>query len=242
MALSVIDMATHWMELVAVPNKTAVVTARSFDRVWLNRYPRPTTCIHDGGPEFTGIEFQEMLQSYGIVSSPITTANPQANAVLERTHQVIANQLRSKELMSVDITTTEDIQQELLAPVQWAINSTYHTTIRASPGQLAFQCDMVMPVFFMANWATLRQRRQHQTDVDNARENEKRIDHHYRNGDKVLIRRDLANLGKLAKPTIAPFVVVDASHAPINGTVVISRDNTEERINIRRLLPYTEKN
>jgi transposase InsO family protein len=48
-------------------------------------------CIHDNGSEFVGIEFQEMLQSYGIKSGPTTVRNPQSNAIIERSHQVIAN-------------------------------------------------------------------------------------------------------------------------------------------------------
>jgi transposase InsO family protein len=67
--------------------------AHAFDRSWLCRYPRPLICLHDKGTKFTGIEFQKLLQSYGIKAVIVTTANPQTNAILERTHQVIANRL-----------------------------------------------------------------------------------------------------------------------------------------------------
>jgi hypothetical protein len=47
----------------------------------------------------------------------MTTANPQTNVIVEHTHQVIANQLRSLCLMSIELKSLADIQHELLAPV-----------------------------------------------------------------------------------------------------------------------------
>ena len=94
-------------------------------------------CVHDNGSEFIEIEFQELLQSYGVKSTLTTVWNPQANGILKSTHQVIGNILRSTHLISQNLSTFE-AQQELLAPVTWAINSTFHTTLQASPGQLAF--------------------------------------------------------------------------------------------------------
>ena len=51
--------------------------------------------IHDNGNEFLGREFQELLQSYGIVSRATTVKNPQANSIVERLHMVITNNLWS---------------------------------------------------------------------------------------------------------------------------------------------------
>jgi transposase InsO family protein len=119
-----IDPSTNLLKLIVVSDKESRTVARAFDRSWL--------CLHDKGTEFTGIEFQELLQSYGIKAVIATTANPQTNAILKCTHQVIANQLRSLHLMSIELNSLADIQHELLAPVQWAMNSTYHTTLQAT--------------------------------------------------------------------------------------------------------------
>jgi transposase InsO family protein len=113
--------------------------------------------VHDKGMKFTGIKFQELLQSYRIKAVIATTANPQTNAILECTHQVIGNQLQSLCLMSIELNTLANIQHELLAPVQWAMNSTYHTTLQATSTQLAFHHDMVMPTSFMAHWQSICQ-------------------------------------------------------------------------------------
>jgi hypothetical protein len=194
-------------------------------------------CIHDNGTEFSS-EFLELLQSYGVKSVPTTVRNPQANAVLERVHPVISNMLCSQRLIANDYTTLSS-RQQLLAPVVWAINSTYHTTLQASPAQLAFGRDMILPTAYIPNWNNIRQCRQALTDQANERENGPRIPHDYQVGDHVLIKRDLAKLGKLAKPTEGPFTITDVSSQNINGTVVIARSaNSFERINIRRLVPY----
>jgi transposase InsO family protein len=149
-ALTIIDLSTHFMEIVALKNKESITVARSLDQVWLCRYPRPVDCLHDNGTEFVSAEFQELLQSYGIRSKLTTVKNPQANGILERTLQVIGNLLRSNRLIAQDLDTVS-AQQELLMPVMWAINTTFHTTLKASPAQLAFSRDMILPTSFAAN-------------------------------------------------------------------------------------------
>jgi hypothetical protein len=49
-------------------------------------YPCPTQVTFDRGSEFIGHEFKKMLNDYGVKTKPITTRNPQANAIVERVH------------------------------------------------------------------------------------------------------------------------------------------------------------
>jgi transposase InsO family protein len=86
-------LSTNLLQLIVVPDKESCTMAHAFDCSWLCHYGRPRICLHNKGTKFTGIEFQELLQSYGIKAVITTTANPQTNAILGRTHQVIANQL-----------------------------------------------------------------------------------------------------------------------------------------------------
>ena len=48
--------------------------------------------------ELVGEEFQEMLESYGIASKPTTVKNPQANAMHERAHLLIAEMSRTQKI------------------------------------------------------------------------------------------------------------------------------------------------
>jgi hypothetical protein len=92
-ALSFLDPASSWIELHPLPNLTSATTYTMFDNQWLCHYPRPYKCIYYQGSAFTSNEFQELFSSYGIVPSPTTIQNPQANSILERLHQVIGNML-----------------------------------------------------------------------------------------------------------------------------------------------------
>jgi hypothetical protein len=42
----------------------------------------------------------------------------------------------------------------------YAICSTRHTTLKATPGKLVFGIDMALPITFMADWGAVEQQRQ----------------------------------------------------------------------------------
>jgi hypothetical protein len=44
-----------------------------------------------------------------------------------------------------------------LASAEYAIRSTFHTTLKATPGQLVFGRDMVLTIKFMADWGAIEQ-------------------------------------------------------------------------------------
>jgi hypothetical protein len=138
--------------------------------------------------------------------------------------------------MSIKLTSLANIQHELLAPVQWAMNSTYHTTLQATSAQLAFHRDMIMPTSYMVHWQSICQRRQAITDCDNLHKNACRVPHTYSVGDLVLIRQDTR--GKLAKPTCGPYRLIDVACQHVNGTVMVDLNHSHEMFNIRQLIPF----
>ena len=78
----------------------------------------------------------------------------------------------------------------VLAAVRRGVNSTVHTTLRATPTQLVFGRDAVLNINFHADWEYIRQRKQKLIIQNNSRENEKRKPHDYVVGDQVMIRED----------------------------------------------------
>ena len=78
----------------------------------------------------------------------------------------------------------------LLSAAAWAIRSTAHTTLDATPGQLVFGRDMLLPIQIKTDWARIRQRKQDIINVNNRKENAKRIEHKYHVGEKVLLEQD----------------------------------------------------
>jgi hypothetical protein len=75
-----------------------------------------------------------------------------------------------------------------LSDTAWAVRSTYHTVLKASPGAAIFGQDMLFKIPFITNWQKIREHRQH--NLNNARENEGRIDYDYNVDQKVLLRKE----------------------------------------------------
>jgi hypothetical protein len=124
-----------------------------------------------------------------------------------------------------------------LASAAYAIRSTYHTTLKATPGQLVFGRDMILPLNFKADWATIEQNRQKEIAKNNQRENASRLSHDYKVGEKILLKKPGKHLRKLESPRTGPHTVTAVY---TNGTIRIQRNNISERVNIRRVTPYFE--
>jgi hypothetical protein len=80
----------------------------------------------------------ELLSSYGVTAKPTTIKNPQANAFVERIHQVMSDSIRTMELdkRKFDDTTLNAVLQS----VDYGLRSTYHSSLAASPSQIIFGC------------------------------------------------------------------------------------------------------
>jgi hypothetical protein len=63
--------------------------------------------------------------------------NPRANFILERMHQVIVQMLRTAENDTAKSVTPNEVNI-FLDNAAWAICSTYHTVLKASPGTAIF--------------------------------------------------------------------------------------------------------
>ena len=130
-----------------------------------------------------------------------------------------------------------DPWSEVLASVAYAIRSTYHTTLQATPAQLVFGRDMIYPIQYIAEWDLIRQRKQKLIDKNNQSENAKRVEYDYIVGQKVLLlKTDIHR--KLDDPTQGPYTI---HQVHTNGNVSILRGAVIERVNIRRIKPYFEE-
>ena len=124
-----IDPATGWFEIHQYDDRRAITVANIAEEEWFSRYPWPTQVTYDRGKEFIGNEFQKMLDEYGVKKKPITTRNPQANAIVERVHQTIGNIVRTFELED-NYLDEDDPWKGILATTAFAIRATYHTTVQ----------------------------------------------------------------------------------------------------------------
>jgi hypothetical protein len=74
---------------------------------------------------------------YGIKRKPASVKNPQANAILEPIHGVPGNMLCTSELDMAESVKASDIDV-FLSDAAWAVRSTYHSVLKASPGAAIF--------------------------------------------------------------------------------------------------------
>ena len=141
-----IDPATGWFEIIEYPDKRSITIANLVEQAWLSRYLWPTLITYDQGSEFIGHQFKNMMEDdYGVKTKPITVRNPQANAIIERIHQVLGNLIRTfdNEERAID---RSDPWTGVLSAAAFAVRSTYHTTLQATPDQLVYGRDMIFNI------------------------------------------------------------------------------------------------
>ena len=197
--------------------------------------------VYDNGGEFVGSEFQELLQLYHIKAVPTTMQNPQANGCLERMHLTLADKLR---MMEVEVEEDCPIEinraiNTMLQAAAWGLRTTISTVSKTSPGGAVFGRDMVFNFKMRADWENIARSREKLAAIGNNRENEKRKEHKYKEGDKVLIvKKRYERSAKIdSAPTEGPFVI---ARVHCNGTVNIKRNNYYEMISIMRIKPFHE--
>jgi hypothetical protein len=153
-----IDPASSWFKVVELPtimrlmtkkvngkertikeqifNKSSDQISQLVNKIWLCRYPRCRYLTYDNGSEFK-LHFETLCDSYGINCKPTTIKNPQANDICERLHQVLGTMMRTSELDMADSVDPADIDM-FIDNAAWAIRSTNHTVLKASPGAAIF--------------------------------------------------------------------------------------------------------
>ena len=232
--VTMIDPATGWFEIKQYSDKQSITVANIVEQEWLTRYPRPSLITLDRGSEFIGEDFRDMCENdYGIKRKVISTQNPQANAIVERAHQMLGNLIRSFELQDNPYYDSDDPWSGILAAVLFAMRATYHTTLHATPGQLVFGRDMVLNSRYLADWTAIKTHKQELIRKNNIIENSKRIPHQYRVGDQVMLENHRAN--KYEQPYKGPYSITEIRD---NGTVRLRMGAVTDTVNIRRIHPF----
>ena len=141
--------------------------------------------MFDNGSEFKR-DFTPLLKDFDIKPVLTSVKDPQANALVERLHQVILN-----------ILVTKDIGKQIfdyiypwgktLASVSWGIRSSYHCTIMTTPVQSVIGRDTLFNLASVVDWRVATAVKQRQVDINNVRENAKQVVHDYAIGDQVYV-------------------------------------------------------
>ena len=128
-----------------------------------------------------------------------------------------------------------DSCSQILQDISQAIRNTYHTTTQASPGQLVFGSDILFNIPYTPDRDVIGESKETLINKNNQAENKSRVDHDYEVNGQVLIYRDRI-YRKLEGPFLGPYNIVQTY---TNGRVRIQLGTVTERINIRRLTPFS---
>jgi hypothetical protein len=162
-----IDPSTGWFEVQDVKDKSAKESINTFDDVWLSRYPRPDYIGFDNGGEYQNV-FEELVNNYIIKKKNSTPFNPQSNGIIEKVHSTLNDALRTAEIDGREMDE-KDPWGPFLSYAAYSISITFHTTLKATPGQFVFRRDMVLPIKFMADWGAIEQQCQKEMDRNKIR-------------------------------------------------------------------------
>ena len=234
-----IDPVTSWFEICVMPLDDAGSERKStpFCDFWLCRYPRPTCVTCDNGSEFKKC-FHTLCKEHELNEKPTTVKNPQSNGIVERAHQVIGNMLRGFELGLLKLDEADPFGK-VLARIGWAMRSTYHAALQATPGPLVFGRDMLFDADFTADWHNIYQRKQNRINKNNVAENLKQLEHTCQVGDHITIRAGAQDkINKIDFSNKGPYSVVQVF---TNSCVRVRRGHVEETLNIRCIDPYYER-
>jgi hypothetical protein len=144
--------------------------------------------------------------------------------------------LRTAEYNMANSVTPDDVNV-FLDNAAWAICSTYHTVLKASPGAAIFGCDMLFDIPFVADWHKIGEQRQSLRDLGNQCKNAKHIDYNYKVGDKVLLINEVILRKAESAYSKEPWTITTVH---MNGTIRIQCGTRMEQLSIQRGQPFTD--
>ena len=176
-------------------------------------------------------EFAKMCHNeYGLKRKPITTRNPQSNAIIERIHQNIRNIIHRFDVSNI---VNNNPWSGILAATMFAVRITYHTTLQASPMQLVFGRDAILNIKNVSDWEHIQQHKQLRINHNNKRENMRQNNHQYKVGDKILVKHKKNSNHELE--FMGPFPIMQIND---NGTVLFQKVIINDATNICRIKPF----
>ena len=177
----------------------------------------------------------DLIGPYKIQTKKCGDKIPELRCVtmIECMHQMLRNLIRSFKLQDNPYLDSDDPWTGILAAAAFAMCSTYHTTLRAMPGQLIFGRDMILNMQYLADWTAIKARKQQLICKNNIIENSKRIPYQYKVGDKVMLENHHAN--KYEQPYKGPYLVMQIN---TNGTVHLKIGAVTDTMNIRCIHPF----
>ena len=128
------------------------------------------------------------MYDLGVKPSRTTVKNPQSNDICKQMHQTIATILKTtiKASPPQNVDDVNNLVEDTLAAVMHILRATASTTLKATPGGLAFSRDMLLNVPLISDWKAIQEHREQLVNKALLKSNQKRINYDYRVGQKIL--------------------------------------------------------
>jgi hypothetical protein len=130
-------------------NKTSTMISTFVNKTWFSSYPHCQQNISENRSEFNFTSKPYVDRMGSSKSQPVSRTHK--HAILERVHEVIMTMLCTAELDMSNTIATSDIEMFRTKAAATAIHSTYHTVLKASPGEASFGKDMLSDIPFLAD-------------------------------------------------------------------------------------------
>ena len=128
----------------------------------------------------------------------------------------------------------KDTWSGIIAVLMFELRATYHTTLEATPTQLVFGRDAILPIQYQPDWNRIKDNKRKRIEMNNSKENKSRIPHEYKVGDMILVSRNKRSKhGEREKD--GPYPIVQVNN---NGTVRYDKGTYSDIINIRKCEPF----
>lgn len=131
--LIIVDAFSRFTWLFPVKSTTSKEVIKHLTTLFQNLVT-PKTLISDRGTAFTSQEFADFLSDNKIVHHQVAVAAPWANGLVERVNRFVKSSLKKV----VQDHTNWDTH---MSSVQYAINNSHHSSLRASPSKILFGCE-----------------------------------------------------------------------------------------------------
>ena len=132
------------------------------------------------------------------------------------------------------MTSARDIVDDASATAMHVVQTTVATTLRNSPGSLAFAIDMFLNILLITDWQSIAWLREHHVNKNLCRTNRKCYQFDYAPGQQVL--KKVHDPTKLGVRIGGPYTI---EHVHINGNLtIILCPSVTKCINIGRVVPY----
>ena len=136
------DLFTKWHEAIALPDQSALTTAKALMDHWITRFGYPDSLQSDQGRNFETKLFTSLITLLQLDETRTTSFHPQSNAVIERTKRTLLKMLAK--------TTYKNQRNwsELLPNVMLAYRTSVQESTSYTPFSLLFGHEATLPIVF----------------------------------------------------------------------------------------------